>query len=279
MDELNNMLLAFESSQYKEYLEKFAECAKYDIVYDHTENAVIVKFNSKQYKIKLPNYCTLDKQLLILKSMRNDVFLRHRYLRDKIVYSEKVEDDVKQEYDLVTRKLMNIDTDLEVLDIFAQSLANESQRKVQDLLVQKEYLKEATELEKGRKTSLQLLKDGLRIENELANEQKNCIDYYIKALPQVEEGNIKVDPVSVKKAAKPAAKKDPKATKATKATTADPKADKKEEEQKPKRGRKPKPKPEDLTKVNVNGKNVGEVDKEKLKVIVKAKVAATRKKE
>jgi hypothetical protein len=276
MDELNNMLLAFESSQYKEYLEKFAECAKYDIVYDHTENAVIVKFNSKQYKIKLPNYCTLDKQLLILKSMRNDVFLRHRYLRDKIVYSEKVEDDVKQEYDLVTRKLMNIDTDLEVLDLFAQSLANESQRKVQDLLVQKEYLKEATELEKGRKTSLQLLKDGLRIENDLSNEHKNCIDYYIKALPQVEEGNIKVDPVSVKKAAKPSAKKTPKATKAT---TADPKADKKEEEQKPKRGRKPKPKPEDLTKVNVNGKNVGEVDKEKLKVIVKAKVAATRKKE
>jgi hypothetical protein len=188
MDRVSKLIMALKSPEYLDHIENLSRNVpnlKKNIEYSRGNVFLEMSMKGKKKAIVFPRYENLSTNLEKLILERDPLYARYRFLRNKIIHTDKVHSAVFSEYDKTIKDLSNIDSEIEVLETYKRIITNETSKDIEDAKNTKTQL--LKELEKSDSTIKYLnnLKRIKEVDDKLSNTQSTSVDFYIESMPKI----------------------------------------------------------------------------------------------
>jgi hypothetical protein len=188
LDRLSKLLNAIKSEEYSHFLEELGKLAYApDIRTEHGETFVEMSTGTERFAYTFPSYAYVDRVLERLRIERDAAHLRHRFLRNRMIYTPKPGQNTKASYDSVVRELRRLQEDIDVLDMYKQTLMQDNASLTNDATIKRDAL--LSEMKNARKTSdwqayLANRKSVADANTELVGLAHTDCSFYLTQLPQ-----------------------------------------------------------------------------------------------
>lgn len=261
MEKLSNYLMNLQSPIYLEYLEHISRNVPYlshNLKFENGKTFLEVSDKENRYALIFPTYGWVDERVETLQTQRNTLFIRYRFLRNKLLFSEDKSTSVNIEYDNVVNHLSNIDAEISLLESYKRVL-NSNKEQERSSLIDTRHTLEADGRQAAKQEQVDILKvlailKSIKAKDELLRDlhDNHTVGFYIESLPRKAVMAREQVEVAVKKEKKTKQKN-------------------KGDDKPKKRGRPPKAKQEGGTFKTII------VDNDKLKLLVKRRIKFSSK--
>lgn len=254
MDRVSKLIMAYKSPEYLEHLDNLSRTTlntENNMQYSNGKVYLEITMKGKRKAIVFPKYGNIIEILNQLHSERDPLFIRYRFLRNKIVYEQKVSSNCNSEYDATVKRLSEIDDEIEVLETYKRIVNNDIIKERKNAIESRMNI--LNEMTKSNSTLKQLsfIKGLHDIDTNIKNTKEDTVDFYIEKMPKI---------MTIEKEDNEEKEKDEKKKKKIEKKKTSPK----------KRGRKPK-------EVKVGGRIYAiDYDENKLKDIIKQRLRETK---
>jgi hypothetical protein len=188
MDKVSKLVMALKSPEYLEHIDNLSRNVpnlKQNIEFSRGNVYLEMSMKGKKKAIVFPRYQSVSQELDKLVLQRDPLYARYRFLRNKIIHSDKVSHDVFSEYDKIIKQLSEIDTDIEVLETYKRVITNDTNKQRETAKDSKTtLLKELQESDSTIKyiNNLKRIKE---VDETLSNTHETSVDFYIVSMPKM----------------------------------------------------------------------------------------------
>jgi hypothetical protein len=186
MDKLSK-LMCLKNESYLEFL-KSLQSNYNDIYYLGTKAFIELSESAEKISFLFPTYGRVDDKLNDLRNEKNEIGVRYRFLRNKILYTEKLSSTDTREYDACVEGLNRINGDIELLEMYQKALHNEQVIIITNSESAKEKIlasakKELEERSQGFSRYILLVNEIQSLNRLIGDAREECFNYYIEVLP------------------------------------------------------------------------------------------------